>query len=262
MTLCPSCGTGEQAHINNIISPHLFCISGECLKPWFTEWNIVKYISRGYFGVTFQVCNKKISSNPCNYVIKIQIRLKDTTANLDQELEVAKLMGEIGVGPKVLDIFSCPGYFKNTKNKWVPDILYCIVMEKMDITYLSWKKLLDKTNTTSEDINNLSESFINIIKLNSKEKLSQREYVSNKITEQYFKMKKAGYLHRDLDNETNIMLNIGKNGLVLDVKLIDFGVVYKYKQRHQVISKESEDDDDEEDDDDVYDYEEKTEPYK
>ncbi len=163
----------------------------EYLNQWLSEngYTVKEKGKSGGVAITYIACVK----DNCNYILKVvdndtnKYNAKDIINNFKKETEVAKLMGENDIGPKVYEFI-----IKQFQNI----IMSVVVMEKyeMDLDEMTIAKKLTKIQAE------------NIIK-----------QLENKVN----RMHEMGYAHCDLK-----MANIVVNNISSDdprIALIDFG---------------------------------------
>jgi len=171
-----------------------------CIKAEYNYKNKVVNAGSGAFGDVIKTSGKKYK-----YAIKV-INLdkqddnhfmnedfKTTVESLEREAEITRKMGELGIGPKLFDVYSC---------KVDGRITYYFVLEYMN-----------------------QGSFYDYIEKNNIKKLPEN-IITNLITK-LKKMHEHGFLHNDL-HSGNILVN-KRNGKI-EFYISDFGLTKNMKE--------------------------------
>jgi hypothetical protein len=177
-----------------------------CIKAEYNVKKRVESSGSGAFGDVFKTKGKKytyavkvidIDKNEDADFIFQRGKPKDKLTIIENEAEITKKMGDLGIGPKVYDIYHC-----NDNNK--PK--YYFVMQYMNQGSLA--SYMDKNK-----LKTLKPNLINSI--------------MNKLQ----KMHDHGYIHNDL-HIGNILVNKNKNG-TLEFFISDFGLSQNSKKQVQ-----------------------------
>lgn len=167
----------------------------------FKDYKVDKQLGSGMYGEVF-LANK----NNKEYAIKVQ-KLNElindnsisTFKKLNKEIEISKKMGELGIGPKIFDVYYC-----NDNDLFK---LYIIMQNMSEGTLADWKS-------------NPENKFTPQLKNELKKKLDI--------------MHKNGYFHRDI-HDNNVLIN-NNNGKI-EVYLGDFGLSDKEDDiRNEVLN--------------------------
>jgi len=168
-----------------------------CIKAEYNYKNKVVNAGSGAFGDVIKTSGKKYK-----YAIKV-INLdkqddfdedfKTTVESLEREAEITRKMGELGIGPKLFDVYSC---------KVDGRLTYYFVLEYMN-----------------------QGSFYDYIEKNNIKKLPEN-IITNLITK-LKKMHEHGFLHNDLHGG-NILVN-KRNGKI-EFYISDFGLTKNMKE--------------------------------
>ncbi len=173
-----------------------------CLKNP-AEASKMEYIGGGEYGKVF-----KIDETRCVKIINISENLNNLGyIDFQNEVEISKVAGEIGVGPKIYDAYVCV----NDANSSCYGIIYMEYVKGITLNDFLYK-YYSKGNIAT--IRRLLEEKIN-------------------------KLHNAGILHSDLHHD-NVMI-IMDGGEVKDVKIIDFGFSqyikdYIYHRNHHQLN--------------------------
>lgn len=177
-----------------------------CIKAEYNIKNKLESSGSGAFGDVFKTKGKKYS-----YAIKVididkhndddiwfrRGKPKDKLTGIEKEAEITKKMGDLGIGPKLYDVYHC-----NDNNK--PK--YYFVMQYMNQGSLDSYMEKNKLKTLKPQL-------------------------INSIITKLQKMHDNGYIHNDL-HPGNILVNKKKNG-ILEFYISDFGLSENSKKQTQ-----------------------------
>ncbi|AYV86049.1 MAG: hypothetical protein Solivirus4_10 [Solivirus sp.] len=102
-----------------------------CLKQ--AGYRIDRKIEGGSIGLIYITCT---TDNKCNTVIKVDLEANERTLN--SEIEATVLAGEVGLGPKVIQVLKCP-LIRNSTNE-VARMIKVMIIERLDATYEDLRK--------------------------------------------------------------------------------------------------------------------------
>ena len=154
----------------------------------FKDYKVGEKLGSGMYGDVFHA-----SKNNKEYAIKVQTLNElvndnsiTTFKKLNKEIEISKKMGELGIGPKIFDVYYCndSDLFK----------LYIIMQNMNEGTLADWKS-------------NPDNKFTSQLKKELQKKLDI--------------MHKNGYYHRDI-HDNNVLINNNKGKI--EIFLGDFGL--------------------------------------
>jgi hypothetical protein len=160
----------------------------KCLKNP-EDYKKLKYISAGEYGSVY-----RLNEDVCIKFVNVTNTLNNLKyVNFLKEMEISKIAGNIGVGPKIYDSYICVNDLDST----CYGIIY---MEYLHGITLS--KYLDSSSRTNED------------------KIEVRKLLDEKI----MKLHQYQILHSDLHSDNVfIILDNHNNQKIKDVKIIDYG---------------------------------------
>lgn len=181
------------------------------------QFKLIKFIDCGFEGCVYQACltkqgerqgnrqserqsdhDEKTDTDDCDYVIKI---IPSKQGLQSQEAKLSKLMGIIGIGPRVIAIESCEAQYKQG-DVWKPINLLMIMMEKLQMSL---------------------EQYINLY---PKEYELDKENIDRQIHALQDKLLNAGWEHKDLHFD-NILVNINDKNAIWKLRFIDFSMMKK-----------------------------------
>jgi tRNA A-37 threonylcarbamoyl transferase component Bud32 len=177
-----------------------------CIKAEYNVKNKLESSGSGAFGDVFKTKGKKYS-----YAVKVididkqdddaiwfnKGKPKDKLTDIETEAEITKKMGDLGIGPKLYDVYHCDD---NNKPK------YYFVMQYMNQGSLDSYMEKNKLKTLKPQL-------------------------INSIISKLQKMHDNGYIHNDL-HSGNILVNKKKNG-TLEFYISDFGLSENSKKQVQ-----------------------------
>lgn len=130
-----------------------FSCATRALTP---EWVLVKKVGTGASGTVYQACNTTQEKNACEYVVKLQMGLKELQSNNEfkSEATINEYLGKLGLAPKVYAFGACE---KTRPDDW--EVQY-IVMQR-----LSGPSMYEKPGSTwtAEDIDMMLDLYYKIL---------------------------------------------------------------------------------------------------
>ncbi len=155
----------------------------KCLKNE-DDYKKLKYISSGEYGTVY-----RLDENRCIKIVDVTQTLTNLKyINFMKEIEISKVAGNIGVGPKIYDAYVCV----NDEDSSCYGIIY---MEYLHGTTLS--KYLDHHSYNKEEL-------------------------KKKLDEKIIQLHSNGILHSDLHSD-NVFVILDQNEQFVDIKIIDYG---------------------------------------
>ena len=202
-------------------------IPKECLKK-FGQLSIHDRVGSGAYGSVYNVCDR---NNNCDKVVKViqlypntySMQLKylsesqinefgdpmdDVVKLFNFEIEVTKLVSEIGISPKYYDSFICSDINIYNEQDYLVTLGF-IILDKWDMTVENYLRITNKSHLPIE--------------------------ILQKLEDKIHLMHKNGISHGDLHGG-NIVLKIKQfkqeNGDIelvpIDIAIIDFGSVIRF----------------------------------
>jgi hypothetical protein len=171
------------------------CLLKHNLRP-------IKQLACGSSGCVYLICQLlKDKPENCNLVIKV--------GKIDEnELNITKKAGDVGIGPMFIDYFTCPNV-TDIETELQRSSEWKLQYEKKGPDFFKEVPImvLEKLDTTLERIGLNSDNFPLLMDL-------------------MLKMIKHGLYYPDLHSE-NIMAILNDEGNVSEFKLVDFGAIFE-----------------------------------
>ena len=187
-------------------------IDADCLNKYMKPFTFKRFVACGNNGCIYQICD---DHKECQFILKI---IHNTLYSPEQEIDLQNKAAEAGLAPKVFKTWECPGeVLRDTEYgsdpHWEKTNLQFLLTEKMDMRQADYLFYIHvPPHSTVSHISHIPQKLT-------------REEINNiieKLETVILDLHDLGILHGDIYSD-NVMVNVDGEGVLTQIKLIDFG---------------------------------------